>query len=475
MARRVVKTGDGEIAAPKEKLRPGDAIADFELRDQHGQMVRLSDFRGKVVAIDFIYTRCPLPDVCPRLSASFATLQKRFAGRDLVLLSITVDPEYDTPAVLAEYARRWGADSRGWRFLTGDVARRGRRARGSILDGRGIDRAQFRDLDRRARRPAGRRGGWVQLARRPTVEPDRARTGGESMRFGVLVTRIAGGVRPAEGRQLRAAAERARADPAREAPVRHGDRAPEDHHVQPRGAGVLRPGTGADALVLGARGGAVVRCRRRRSTRRRRCRSGASRWWRRATGGRGSSSISRTRSSGRQPPPAMSRARTAAQKAVELSANGTDLERMYIAAVAARRDPAAKDPEEAFVQGTRALLAKYPEEVEAQLDLALIDDARLHPAGQEADRAGVDGSGRDSAQARGQGSGPPGRAPLHHPRLRGLDLRQGRMAELREIRATGPEHPARAAHAGAHLLADGPVGGRGEVVSTRRRRTSAIT
>ena len=98
-ARRVVKTGDGEIAAPKEKLRPGDAVADFELRDQHGQTVRLSDFRGKVVAIDFIYTRCPLPDVCPRLSASFATLQRRFHDRlgDLVLLSITVDPEYDTP------------------------------------------------------------------------------------------------------------------------------------------------------------------------------------------------------------------------------------------------------------------------------------------------------------------------------------------------------------------------------------------
>ena len=73
----------------------------------------------------FIYTRCPLPDVCPRLAASFATLQRRFRqriGRDLELLSITVDPDYDTPAVLAAYAGRWGADSRGWRFLTGDVS-----------------------------------------------------------------------------------------------------------------------------------------------------------------------------------------------------------------------------------------------------------------------------------------------------------------------------------------------------------------
>jgi protein SCO1/2 len=125
LARRVVKTGDGEIPPPKEKLRLGDAVADFELRDQAGRTVRLSDFRGKVVAINFVYTRCPLPDVCPRLSAGFASMQKRFAdrmGRDLILLTLTVDPEHDTPAVLADYAKRWGADYRGWRFLTGEVA-----------------------------------------------------------------------------------------------------------------------------------------------------------------------------------------------------------------------------------------------------------------------------------------------------------------------------------------------------------------
>jgi tetratricopeptide (TPR) repeat protein len=78
---------------------------------------------------------------------------------------------------------------------------------------------------------------------------------------------------------------------------------------------------------------------------------------------------------GKQPPPAMSRARVAARKAVELSAapgKATELEKLYIAAVAARRDANAKDPEEAFVHGTRALLAKYPDEVEARLDLALM-------------------------------------------------------------------------------------------------------
>jgi protein SCO1/2 len=123
-ARRVVRTGDAEIPPPKEKLHVGDLLGDFELRDQQGRAVRLSELRGKLLAIDFIYTRCPLPDVCPRLSAAFATLQRRFhdrLGTDLVLLSATVDPEFDTPAVLADYAKRWGADPRGWRFLTGDI------------------------------------------------------------------------------------------------------------------------------------------------------------------------------------------------------------------------------------------------------------------------------------------------------------------------------------------------------------------
>jgi protein SCO1/2 len=124
LARHIVKTADGEIPPPKGRLQPGERVADFELRDQESKPVRLADLRGKVVAVNFIYTRCPLPDVCPRLSANFATIQRRFRerlGADLVLLSVTVDPEFDTPPVLAEYAKRWSADARGWRFLTGDV------------------------------------------------------------------------------------------------------------------------------------------------------------------------------------------------------------------------------------------------------------------------------------------------------------------------------------------------------------------
>ena len=128
IARHVRRSGggDAEIPAPKEKLAIGDRLPDFQLTDQEGRMLRAADLRGKVLAIDFIYTRCPLPDVCPRLGANFATLGRRFAealGSDLMLLSVTVDPDFDTPTVLAAYAKRWAADSRGWRFLTGDVAR----------------------------------------------------------------------------------------------------------------------------------------------------------------------------------------------------------------------------------------------------------------------------------------------------------------------------------------------------------------
>lgn len=106
------------IPKPVGKLAIGASVPDFELTDQLGRTVKLSELRGKLVAIDFIYTRCPLPDVCPRLSANFARLQKRFAGK-MVLLSITLDPQYDTAEVLADYGHRWAADPSMWHFLTG--------------------------------------------------------------------------------------------------------------------------------------------------------------------------------------------------------------------------------------------------------------------------------------------------------------------------------------------------------------------
>jgi protein SCO1 len=104
----------------------GSPMPDFELVDQAGAPVSLSSLRGKVVAVNFIYSRCPLPDYCPLMVANFRALRDRFADRmdrDLVLLTVSFDPQYDTPAILAEYASSQRAGGRGWHFLTGDPAK----------------------------------------------------------------------------------------------------------------------------------------------------------------------------------------------------------------------------------------------------------------------------------------------------------------------------------------------------------------
>jgi protein SCO1/2 len=102
----------------------GAKVPDFTLIDQARRRVALSSLAGKVVVVNFVYTRCALPQFCLRMSNNFGALQKRFSsdlGRDVVLLTITFDPERDTPEVLTSYAERWGAKP-GWRFLTGGVA-----------------------------------------------------------------------------------------------------------------------------------------------------------------------------------------------------------------------------------------------------------------------------------------------------------------------------------------------------------------
>jgi protein SCO1/2 len=109
--------------APAVKpLAPGETVPDFRLTDQKGRPVALSALRGRVVAVNFIYTSCALPDFCLRLANHFGVLQKRFRqqlGRDLVLLTVTFDPVHDTPRVLAAYAEQWKADAANWHFLTG--------------------------------------------------------------------------------------------------------------------------------------------------------------------------------------------------------------------------------------------------------------------------------------------------------------------------------------------------------------------
>ena len=93
---------------PLPKIAPAPA---FTLTSQDGAPVSLADFRGKVVAVTFIYTLCT--DTCPVLTPMMSFVQDRL-GRDfgtrIAFVSITVDPERDTPQVLKEYARAFGAD-----------------------------------------------------------------------------------------------------------------------------------------------------------------------------------------------------------------------------------------------------------------------------------------------------------------------------------------------------------------------------
>jgi protein SCO1/2 len=92
----------------------------FTLRSQDGAEIALDQFRGKVVAVTFIFASCSV--TCPLLTAKMATVQNRLGskfGTKIAFLSITVDPEHDTPDVLKRYARSFGADPAGWTFVTG--------------------------------------------------------------------------------------------------------------------------------------------------------------------------------------------------------------------------------------------------------------------------------------------------------------------------------------------------------------------
>jgi protein SCO1/2 len=115
----------GSESNPTKPLTVGHRVSDFSLVSHKREQIKLSRFAGSVVAITFIYTHCPLPNYCFRLSNNFGIVQRRFSdrvGRDLVLLSITFDPEHDQPEVLAQYAGHWkAADVKGWYFLTGPL------------------------------------------------------------------------------------------------------------------------------------------------------------------------------------------------------------------------------------------------------------------------------------------------------------------------------------------------------------------
>jgi len=121
-------TSGAPAPAPREPA-PGASLPDFKLVNQDGGRIHLHQYLGRVLLVTFIYTRCPLPDFCPRMSMNFAQIQS-ILQKDPGLqsrvhqLSISFDPEYDTPQVLREYGQAYSAGARAgnfrdWEFATG--------------------------------------------------------------------------------------------------------------------------------------------------------------------------------------------------------------------------------------------------------------------------------------------------------------------------------------------------------------------
>jgi protein SCO1/2 len=130
------KTGHAALPeageAPVPGLAPGDHVPDQTFTDQDGAPLGLDWLDGHVAVVTFVYTRCPLPDFCPAIDSRFAQLQGLIESSgdsggsggslaDVRLLSVTIDPAYDTPAVLKAHAAKRGADPAIWRFATTGV------------------------------------------------------------------------------------------------------------------------------------------------------------------------------------------------------------------------------------------------------------------------------------------------------------------------------------------------------------------
>ena len=107
-----------------EPIKEGDQMPNYRFTNELGKTVDLASFKGQALAFTFIFTRCPLPDFCPRMSRNFfeisQSLSKLTGGpTNWHLLSISFDPHYDTPAVLHAYARVFQYDPKRWNFVTG--------------------------------------------------------------------------------------------------------------------------------------------------------------------------------------------------------------------------------------------------------------------------------------------------------------------------------------------------------------------
>ena len=103
-------------------LREGDAVPSSALLDQRGRRFSLATTNGRTTVVSFIYTRCRDALMCPLVAAKFARMQRQLRGTAIRLVTVTLDPAYDTPQVLARYGAAYGADATVWTLVTGPVA-----------------------------------------------------------------------------------------------------------------------------------------------------------------------------------------------------------------------------------------------------------------------------------------------------------------------------------------------------------------
>ncbi|MGA7873983.1 MAG: SCO family protein [Candidatus Binatus sp.] len=116
--------GNREARGDYPAANGNNCLPDVSLIDQHGSTVSLESLKGKPVLIDFIYTSCA--STCPLLTAKMAAIAHVLGpalGADVRIVSITLDPEHDSPAALATYAQSHDANASGWLFLTGPPAK----------------------------------------------------------------------------------------------------------------------------------------------------------------------------------------------------------------------------------------------------------------------------------------------------------------------------------------------------------------
>ena len=151
----ITKTGHAQLEAPAasassgfELLKEGETVPDQLLIDQDGKPRPMSAMRGHRVALTFTYTRCPMPNFCPLMDRNFQALQREVkktpALADVRLVTVSFDPEFDTPPVLKAHAQRVEADPLIWTFVTGD---RDEVERFAARFGVNIERAEQNPID----------------------------------------------------------------------------------------------------------------------------------------------------------------------------------------------------------------------------------------------------------------------------------------------------------------------------------------